>query len=150
MEENVQRDDHDSHPGVGYELSDLKPRNIALFAAALAITIALVLLVSRWLFDYAAVLQARGQVLPSPLAQSREPMPEPHLQVHAHKDLEEMRVAEDGVLQSYGWIDKNAGLVRVPIERSIEVLAKKGLPVRQDGRKQAESDKPRAKSNDVK
>jgi hypothetical protein len=130
MAENVQRDDHDSHPGVGYELSDLKAKNIALFAAALAITIALVLLVSYWLFEFAAVQQAEKQPPPSPLASTREPTPEPRLQVHAPKELQEMRAAEDALLKNYGWIDQKAGIVRIPVDRAIELLAKKGLPAR--------------------
>ena len=136
MGENVQRDDHDSHPGVGYELSDLKPKNIALFAAALAVTIALVLLVSHWLFEFAAVQQAEKQQPVSPLASMREPTPEPRLQVHAPKELQEMRRAEDALLKNYGWIDQKTGIVRIPVDRAIELLAKRGLPARAEDKMQ--------------
>lgn len=124
-----------SHSTVGHELSDLKPGNIALFAAALAITITLVLVVSHWLFEFAMVQQAETQRPPSPLASTREPMPEPHLQVHAPKDLQEMRAAEDVVLKSYGWIDPKEGIVRIPVDRAMELLAKRGLPVRPEADK---------------
>ena len=136
MGENVQRDDHDNHPGVGYELSDLKPKNIALFAAALAVTIALVLLVSHWLFEFAAVQQAEKQQPASPLASTREPTPEPRLQVHAPKELQEMRRAEDALLKNYGWIDQKTGIVRIPVDRAIELLAKRGLPARAEDKMQ--------------
>jgi len=136
MGENVQRDDHDSHPGGGYELSDLKPKNIALFAAALAVTIALVLLVSHWLFEFAAVQQAEKQQPASPLASTREPTPEPRLQVHAPKELQEMRRAEDALLKNYGWIDQKTGIVRIPVDRAIELLAKRGLPARAEDKMQ--------------
>jgi hypothetical protein len=39
-----------------------------------------------------------------------------------------MRVREDHVLNSYAWVDKQAGIVRVPIDRAIDMLAAKGLP----------------------
>ena len=34
-------------------------------------------------------------------------------------------------LHEYGWVDKNAGVVRIPIERAIDVLAERGLPHRE-------------------
>ena len=34
------------------------------------------------------------------------------------------------MLEHYGWVDKNAGVVRIPVERAIDVLAEKGLPYR--------------------
>jgi hypothetical protein len=33
-------------------------------------------------------------------------------------------------LQSYGWIDQQKGVVRIPIERAMELTAERGLPVR--------------------
>jgi hypothetical protein len=43
-----------------------------------------------------------------------------------------MRAAEDVMLNSYRWIDREARIVGIPIDRAIEVLAEKGLPVRPD------------------
>ena len=37
---------------------------------------------------------------------------------------------ENKVLDHYAWVDQNAGVVRIPIERAIDVLAEKGLPYR--------------------
>src|SRR2546422_7213882 len=121
------------NPDVGHELSDLKVGNVALFAVALAGAVGLVLAVSYWIFEYNAARQARDQVPPSPLAHTREPTPEPHLQVRAAEDLQETRAAENALLNGYGWIDKEAGIVRIPIEKAIDVLAKEGLPVRSEG-----------------
>jgi cytochrome c oxidase cbb3-type subunit III len=44
--------------------------------------------------------------------------------------LQELRTAEDAVLHSYGWVDRAAGIVRMPIDRAMEVLAERGLPTR--------------------
>jgi hypothetical protein len=33
------------------------------------------------------------------------------------------------MLNTYGWVDKNAGKVRLPIDRAMDELAQKGLPV---------------------
>ena len=131
-------------PDVGHEPSDLKPTNVALFGIVLDGAIVLVLAVSYWIFEYNAGEHAKEQIPPSPLAHTREPTPEPHLQVYAAEDLQEMRAAEDAVLNGYGWIDKEAGIARIPIEQAIETLAKKGLPVRR------EDDRRRTKSKNEK
>ena len=44
-----------------------------------------------------------------------------------------MRAEEDQILGSYGWIDRERGIVRVPIDRAITLLAQKGLPTRAEG-----------------
>ena len=41
-------------------------------------------------------------------------------------DLAAVREQEDEVLDSYGWVDKGAGVVRIPIERALELVAKRG------------------------
>ena len=41
-----------------------------------------------------------------------------------------MRAAENKILHSYGWIDEKKGVVRIPIERAMELTAQRGLPVR--------------------
>jgi hypothetical protein len=134
---------------VGHELSDLKPTNIALFGIALAGAITLVLAVSYWIFEYNAGQHAKEQVPPSPLAHTREPTPEPLLQVYAAEDLQEMRAAEDAALNGYGWVDKEAGIARIPVEKAIEVLANKGLPVRKEkGKQQAEGSKQKTETQE--
>lgn len=41
--------------------------------------------------------------------------------------LKEFREHEEAVLSSYGWADKNAGLVRIPIDKAKELVLEKGL-----------------------
>lgn len=44
-----------------------------------------------------------------------------------------MRAEEDKILNSYDWVDKEKGIVRIPIQRAIDILASKGLPARKEG-----------------
>ena len=64
---------------------------------------------------------------PAPGEPQRLP-PEPRLQADPVSDLHRMREAEDNVLQTYGWVDKNAGVVRIPVARALDLLAQRGLP----------------------
>jgi len=117
----------------GHELSDLNPRSIALFGAVLAVIIGATLLAAYALLHvfYSDVLPTRP--LPSPLSYNREPTPEPRLSVKPGEELVAMRAKESKVLTSYDWVDREKGVVRIPIARAIEIITQRGLPARADG-----------------
>lgn len=124
-------------PSRGHEQSDLRPRAIGIFLLVLALTIVGVLLVSMWLYDYSAGRLARTQ--PSAPLTKPIPPPGPHLQVAPTKEMGQLRRAEDAILARYGWIDRPTGVVRIPIDRAIQLLAERGLPASGTGAKRAKS-----------
>jgi hypothetical protein len=56
--------------------------------------------------------------------------PLPRLQSEPVPDLKAVRDAEEKILHSYAWADQPKGLVRIPIEQAIDLLAQRGLPSR--------------------
>jgi hypothetical protein len=56
--------------------------------------------------------------------------PKPNLQTSPHDDLVAFRAREDVELNSYGWINRTSGVVRIPIDRAMDLIASRGLPVR--------------------
>lgn len=60
--------------------------------------------------------------------------PGPNLQADPHAELLALRRAEDSVLFSYGWMNKDSGIVHIPIERAMELLVKKGVAYRREGK----------------
>ncbi len=54
----------------------------------------------------------------------------PRLQLSPPADMEAFRTREEAELHSYGWVDKTAGVVRIPIDRAMNLVLQKGLPVR--------------------
>ena len=54
--------------------------------------------------------------------------PKPRLEIIVSGDLAKLRAAEQADLNSYGWVDRNAGIVRVPIDRAMQMLLQRGLP----------------------
>jgi hypothetical protein len=123
----------------GHETSDLGAKNIALFGAGLAVLITVALLVCYALVVWMRESEARRAEPPSPLAVTREPTSGPQLLVEPGRALKAMRQQEEARLKSYGWIDQEKGIVHVPIERAIEMLAEKGLPAR-PGKAQTKGD----------
>jgi len=114
----------------GHEASDLDPKQIALLAFTLAAIIVGVIFVTYALYRRFTTVEIRSQATPSPLSYTREPTPEPHLEANPGQDLKAMRAAENAVLHSYDWVDKEQGVVRIPIDRAIAILAARGLPAR--------------------
>ncbi len=111
-----------------YERRDLSPRVIGLFLAGLVVATGLVLLLIWGLFDYYTTGHARTERPLSPLADVRQIPPEPRLQVSGAADLAAFRAKEEAELKSYGWIDRKAGTVRIPIDRAMDLLLERGLP----------------------
>lgn len=128
-----------------HEASDVHLQLILLCGMALIVLTTVALLVAYGLFNDFAARRAQVQVPPSPLAETRPRSPEPRLQVAPAQDLQQMRAAEEAVLSSYGWGDQAAGVVRMPIDRALELVLERGLPVWQEHRApQTEDGAPRS------
>ena len=52
----------------------------------------------------------------------------PALQQDPREDLQRLRESEQQTLNSYGWVDQQKGIVRVPIEEAMKRAVEKGLP----------------------
>src|SRR5262245_35873860 len=115
---------------VHHEESDVDIRAILRFAAGLFV-FAVVVHVAVWgLYVYFDHAENQRQVAAEyPLAAKQKPRlpPEPRLQTNPREDLRELRIAEDQLLTSYGWVDKNAGVVRIPIEEAMKLTLQRGL-----------------------
>jgi hypothetical protein len=55
--------------------------------------------------------------------------PAPRLQVDAVQDFQKFQATQQAELNSYGWIDRDKGVVHIPIERAMELIAQSNLPV---------------------
>lgn len=117
--------------GAGYERRDAEARPLLSFGVALALVVAVVLASMAWLQSLLTSHVERS-VEPHPLAELREVPPPPLLQADPPDEVEEHLRWEREVLSSYGWVDAEAGIVHVPIERAIELVLERGLPVRED------------------
>jgi hypothetical protein len=118
------------HPVGGHEGSAVNLTPVIAFAVIL-IVVTLFSFVAVWfMLDFLRVNQARTEAPLSQLANPDAVPPAPRLQVSPGQDLKHLRQTEDAVLHTYHWVDKDAGVVGIPIERAIEILANKGLPAR--------------------
>jgi hypothetical protein len=64
------------------------------------------------------------------LQQLTQKFPTPRLQRDdGNEDVAELHRREDLLLDHYSWVDQSQGKVRIPIERAMELIAQRGLPV---------------------
>jgi hypothetical protein len=123
---------------VRYEKSDVNVRAILGVGAGLAI-VTVVLAGLVWLLVlFLARTPGDTAQMEFPLAASHEQRlpPEPRLQTNPREDLLTLRETEERLLRSYGWVDKDSGVVRIPIDEAMRLTLERGLPSRTpEGRK---------------
>lgn len=110
---------------MNHETSDADIRKLIEFGAGI-VALVLVALALMWLlFRYLAGQQAAPAAAAPPMAVQELP-PEPRLEVSPATDLERLRASERAILESYGWVNRTSGIVRIPIERAMELVAERG------------------------
>ena len=57
-----------------------------------------------------------------------EKFPGPRLLVQPGSEARPIYLEQEAELNSYGWIDRESGKVRIPIERAMQLLVERGLP----------------------
>lgn len=106
------------NPDTGFEASDWPVRTVAL--VLLGVLIFLVAAPLLLIAAFPGAVSDVGRKL------SIEP-PAPRLQIDPAADLARFRAAEDKKLNTYYWIDKQKGIVHIPIARAMKELAAKGI-----------------------
>jgi hypothetical protein len=135
---------HDPNaPGHGdFERKDISAAGILYFLAGLAAAAILIHILLAGLYDILDKRDKANQPTVNPLVNApvdtrkipvgypQQAFPSPRLETDERNQLDEVRRAEEEKLNSYGWVDQKAGTVRIPIERAMDLVAERGLPVR--------------------
>ena len=134
----------------GYERSDIGVSAVVYFLLGLAVAMLLVYFIVDGIYRYLDKRSEAGQTPVSPLVTNapadtrhippqydgnyekylKEGFPAPQLEVNERTELNDERLREENTLSTYDYIDKNAGTVRIPIDRAMDLIAQRGLPVR--------------------
>jgi hypothetical protein len=142
----------DIDTSVGYEQTDVRVTGIVVFLTALLVFVAVAGVLawgmgklinarmnkedgptSKW----ASTVEIRdlGNLPNSPdmqhkVAELTKSFPTPRLQTDdGNQDVADLHQREDLLLDNYSWVDRSQGKVRIPIERAMELIAQRGLPV---------------------
>lgn len=118
----------DASPSGRHEKRDVKVGVLAKIALFGVVTVLLVVLATYGLFRFVRNRQASLEPVASPYAASPNEFIGPELQVSPPADLRESLAGERAVLSTYGWIDRDQGIVHIPIDRAMDLLSERGLP----------------------
>lgn len=136
----------------GYEQSDVRVTGIVVFLTSLAIFVAVTGVlcygIGKWInnihakedgpnskWTTTANIRDLGNLPNNPemqnkVAQLTEQFPAPRLQLDdGNQEIADIHSREDLLLDNYSWADQSQGKVRIPIERAMELIAQRGLPV---------------------
>ena len=120
--------EHTSNPG--YEASDADVSPLFKFLAFLAVFIVFSILAVILLFKVLSYYQPLLDDEVSPLAETRLINPDvPRLQVDPPEQKNAWEAYESEQLSTYGWVQQDAGIARIPIERAIDLVSKGTLKI---------------------
>ncbi len=134
--------EHIRNPEVAYEHRDLSARGVLLFLIALMVTAVFMHLILWAMFRTLSHREVQPQSPAQAIATPQNTLPRgdparsfpaPQLQPDPVADLNKFRAREDAILESYDFVDKNRGAVRIPIDRAKQLLLQRGLPARPSG-----------------
>jgi hypothetical protein len=139
MSAHSHHDDDGKSESTAYETRDVKIRPLVVFAAGLTIVAIVTYLVVYLIIRLYSAQAARQDAQLQPVAgqvEAHKPgeehlPPEPRIQADPPADLKALRGQEDAILTTYGWVDRQGGVVRVPIDVAMQQVLEQGLPVRQ-------------------
>src|ERR1017187_5854001 len=130
----------------GYERRDIGIPGVLYFLGGLAVAGLLVYFVVDGLYSFLEKRSESQQAPVSPLVTNapkdtrklstdykdylKQNFPSPQLEVDERGQLDKIRTDEAQTLSSYDWVDQKAGTVRIPIDRAMDLIAQRGLPVR--------------------
>jgi len=142
-EENL---NHAQRPAESFEHEDLSPLGVFYFLGGLAIVGITIYFILAGMYRFLDSYDRRHQPAANPMAvktgvnpnvmtpseiqqQIGKTFPKPVLEYSERTQFIQELENEDKALESYDWVDQNAGIVRIPIEQAMDLVAQRGLPV---------------------
>jgi hypothetical protein len=118
-------------PGATHEHTDANVWIIAKFGLWLMIAAVIVHIGMGLLFGlFVQQSEETEHVFPLRVGQGERLPVEPRLQRFPENEITGFRQQEENVLETYGWIDREAGRVQIPIAEAMRLTVERGLPVR--------------------
>ena len=128
------------NPETKFEQSDAYIGRAALWGGAVLVLIVVAMLLMFLLVGGLANYRAATEPTPLPLIDSRPTPAAPRLQPNpvdqltAEEELLKFQAEEEYILSSYGWVNESAGIVRIPIDRAMQMLAEDASPADEPGK----------------
>jgi hypothetical protein len=133
----------------GHEADKPVVRTLVIFAAALVGVGIIIELALRFVMEgFSGEAQSLRALAPPRFKDDSGLFPSPRLQADPATELSKLKEESLARLNGYGWVDEDAGVAHIPIDRAIDILAESGLPAiparSETGKEAAPEAKPRS------
>jgi len=153
MSNEVTNHGHGGH-GVEFEREDLSSRAIFGFMIGLAITGVVIYVIITGMYTFLDKYERAQMNTGSPLVKSNEVGARhidyapgrgdyvqkrfgdngaPLLEYDEKSQFSDFLMKQEQQLNSYGWVDEKSGVAHIPIDRAMQLLVERGLPVKPEG-----------------
>jgi hypothetical protein len=123
-----------ANPDVSHEESDVNVATLAKFIVVLAVSTAVILVAMKLMIGFFHDREVAQELPPvsrvNPPGTRRLP-PEPRLQgapgseLLPLDDMKKFKAEQEAAINSYGWVDKQTGVVRIPIDEAKKLLVER-------------------------
>ena len=143
-----------ANAGTSFEREDLSTRGVFVFMTGLSIVGLVIYFIIVGMYSFLDKYEHEQMSTASPLAPSTEVSArripynpakgdyvsrkfsengEPLLEYDERGQFKDFVLKQEDRLNSYGWVNQQAGVAHIPIDRAIDLIAQQGLPVRPAG-----------------
>ncbi len=114
--------------GSGHEHREANLKLIIWGAIGLGLSTVVIMILVWGIFNVLKTTEQKepGQQALSPLATPGQLPPEPRLTARPYEELQNLRAHEEDVLNHYGWQDQKNGIVHIPIDKAMDIVAQQG------------------------
>src|ERR1700686_839354 len=144
MSDEIINNGHGHHE-TEFEREDLSTRGVFMFMAGLAVSGIVIFFIIVGMYSFLDKYERSQMATASPLVTTKGSMLRvvtqedmdkkfkdngaPMLETNERGQLRDFLMNEEDQLNSYGWVDENAGVAHIPIDRAMDLLVQRGLPV---------------------
>lgn len=120
-----------THPNVRFEESDINARYVVLTGVGILVFMYVAAMFVYLPFKFFSHQRAKESPPPLPItAQAVHGVylpPEPRLQQDPERDLAQYMMAQNAKLNSYAWVDRQTGIVSIPIDQAMDLIVQRGI-----------------------
>jgi hypothetical protein len=148
MSDEIKNNGHGHHE-TEFEREDLSTRGVFLFMAGLAVSGIVIYFIIVGMYSFLDKYERSQMATASPLVTTKGSMSRvvtqedmdkkfkdngaPMLETNERGQLRDFLMNQENQLNSYGWVDEKAGVAHIPIDRAMDLVVQRGLPVFSQG-----------------
>ena len=106
-------------PAAAHERKEIDVRLVTRIGVVIVLTLVVLLVALVGLFHVFNLAHPKRGSEAAPQVTEGQLPPQPRVEIHPARDLQQVRAQEDAHLNRYAWVDRSRGIAQIPIERAM-------------------------------